>query len=262
MRLLIYLFLALFLFASCKKENPEDINFTNTLENNILIEMFESLDSLERNFYLRCKTAETFPCYNYTIKTNSSKSVNSISIRFEEIIKYDMCATAIGPARHTINLGQLSNGIYDLNITVGQLKTLGKLIVTSTNYEVKLNNPKQVEFTTTILNRVPKNTIWGLIGYHEEETDTLIQDFMASLIQIGAIQQPFKPGNYNYFTIDETGQMETPANHGYWFAKPFILRYFGSTQDLKDVLLKYKPYYINTILIRVNTDKGEEFINN
>ena len=135
-------FLLIFIgsFSACRKDIDSKIN--------IRIEKM-----IEDTLLFYCHTEEIYPCSNYSIKYEYKQTSNNIYIIFKEIIKWDACATAFGPARACINLGVLENGTYNLYIQNGNIKHKGELTVSSDSYKINFRNNNKIKFINKYLNK-------------------------------------------------------------------------------------------------------------
>jgi len=228
------------------------------MDSEITIAMSES--SL-RTLQLYLSTTKIYPCCNYPIDLSWKKSSNTIDISVKGVIETDICLTALGPATATIDLGALSNGTYLLNFHIGNLKRSGELIVSSDSYKMNLVDNPNFRFTNTPLNKVPENTIWGIVGYHEQGSTPLAQLFLNDLMNLGAEKKKYNTGYYTEFEIDENGEYaDTGVLWGYWFHKLFIFHYSGNIADVDSLVEQYARNYNEKLSIIVNTDKGERFL--
>ncbi len=255
MKRLTYLIILLFVILwGCKKDYSMD-----TIDSDIEIKMWETMDSTKRTLQFNCATEKVYNCSNFGISKTVRKTSDNIDIDFNGILLYDMCLTALGPARTTLDLGTLSNGTYDLNIDVERKKSDGQLIVTSDYYAIELNNQRQIKINNNPLYRIPTNTIWGTVGYHASSNMALVQTFIDSLQFLGATAQVYQSGDYGYFEINSGGQILPPQNHGYYFIIPFIYNYAGNSSDLKGLIKYYGASYGDSLSISLHTTKGEIF---
>ena len=269
MKIQILLFISIlttFLISNDCKDNPK-ITQTNSQEktdgtkilsinSEIKIDMIESLDSSKRVLKLICLTSQCYSCCNYYINNTCNISTENIDINFNNILVPTICLTQPGPAKATIRVGTLSVGTYNLGIKVGNNKISGKLIVTADAYKIMLDKSNDVKVISSILLRVPQNTIWGGIGYHIKQSDSLAQSFIDSLKYYGAIFQKLQVGNYGHFVIDSTGQI-IDKNHGYYFHKPFILKYPNSISILKGLVNNYGAKYNSILNIMLYSSQGD-----
>jgi len=242
--------------------NGEQIYCNNAvaIDTEINIRMVEVFDKSPRTLQMSFSTKKIYPCCNYPIDLSWQKTSNSIEISFKSVIETDFCLTALGPATANIDLGTLSNGTYQLILQNGEVRYSGKLVVTSENYTVNFIANPAFNFTNSLLNKIPEHTIWGLVGYHKEETLPLVQSFFTALMELGATKKSFTPGYYTAFEIDKNGEIVLTGNHGYWFAEAFIFHYSGNSSDLDEFLRQWSYKYNKLMSIRIITDKGEQFL--
>jgi len=245
-------------FSSCNKQEQRNISL---IDSEINLRMVETFDVSPRTLQFHCSTTKTYPCCNYPIYAVNRQTSNIIDISFEGVIETDICATALGPATAIIDLGTLSNGTYRLNLQNGKYKRTGEIIVSSDSYKVNFSSNSAFCFTNTPLNKIPEHTIWGLIGWHEQRTSSLVQSFLTALLDLGAKKKPYLPGHYTEFVIDNNGDITYPgALWGYWFDQLFIFHYSGNITDVEQLIKQYAQDHGEDISITLNTDKGERFL--
>jgi hypothetical protein len=247
----IYLLLLL-CGLSCEKstteENHQDEN------DDIRISIVETIDGTQRTLQLLCSTREEYPCANYGISTTYHQTAGKIDLSFGDIVKPGGCLTAIGPATSNVDLGVLANGTYELNINSSK----GKLVVSDESYSITFSGKEKFEIVNPQLMRIPSNTIWGTIGYHDKATAVIVQAIVESLQGLGAVRQQYKQGFYGEFDIDSSGQIVQPGeDSGYYFAHSFIFHYSGDMVALEKVVKYYGSAYGETFLyLDIHTDKG------
>ena len=240
--------------AICYHETGFDV------DSMINIRVMATIEGASRNLQFYCSTAKIYPCCNYPILVEKTQSLNNIDIAFNGVLETEFCLTAIGPATAIVNLGELSNGTYNLNLFNGDRKCTGELIVTSDSYEVNFAEDGTFLFTNTPLNKTPEHTIWGMIGYHELGTLPLVQSFLAELMDLGAEKKSYNPGYYQEFRIDKNGDIITPDMHGYWFAQSFIFNYSGNIADVEQLVKQYARDHGAEMSIRVYSDTGDSIL--
>ena len=235
--------------------------YISEIDSDIIVGMHERLDSSGRTFRLFFRTERQYSSGSNPIKYCVSKNNNQIVINLDFVLEIGMTCD-IGPARCMTDFGKLENGTYNFEINIAGKKNIGTLTVTSKNYKLSFANSNQLEIIDTVLNRVPDNTIWGLVGYHKESTITIVNDFLKSLEEAGTVKHNFDAGNYNYFQIDNNGNMLTPEYHGYWFAIPFAYHFPNNNLSaIEEVVKYYALNYGNSHLhIALYTTTGEQFL--
>ena len=226
----------------------------------IEIKMFENIDSVPRVLQLRCETKEIFRCCNWPIRNTASVSDDDIDIRFEDIFIPDICLTAFGPATAQIDLGSLSEGTYNLNLSAPGSHNGGKLIVNDDYYKLNFPHTNKFVFPYDQLNRIPEHTIWGHVGYHSEDTEPLVESFIDDLRDKGAEPGDYLTGEYGYFRILNTGEIETSEHHGYHLIKPFIFDYQEDMSSVEELVKYYGQNHGDDLNISVFTCSGESFL--
>ena len=98
-----------FTFLGCNSNDDDVINDSDyakyMIENSIDTEinfMAEEIYTINETqkpvLKLKLITSKIFPCINYGLSTTKFINGNELIVRFEEIIKPELCFTAIGPA--------------------------------------------------------------------------------------------------------------------------------------------------------------------
>ena len=225
------------------------------VDSEISIQILEKLPS--RNLLLHFSTAKIYGVCDNVIDLSWHHTPSGIDILFKGVIECGML-TAIGPATATINLGELNPGAYPLVLRNGEEKFTGELLVFSDKYSISLGSFTAFNVINSPLNRIPDSTIWGIVGYHNEETAPLVKSFFSELMELGATKKSFNPGNYNRFEIDENGNIIN-YNAGYHFNQAFIFYYAEDSSELDSFLKQWLNLYGELMRARIYTDKGEMF---
>ena len=267
-------------FSSCNRTADYEIS---DIDSRINIEMMEILDVSTRRLELHCSTARTYPQTCYGIAYELKQSSNNIDIKYKHIVFNKRCwGDQVGVADCIINLGMLSPGTYRLNLSIrDDIKYQGELIVTPDDFQINNIENSEFSFTNNPLGKIPKNTLWGKIGYNYTEGLESIHSFITALVGLGAIEQKFVMGNYGEFEIGENGQIVQPVNYsdleyingilfdkngntilpinvnntGLAFAQSFIFYFSGNFTDAEQLAKDYVDY----LSIRLFSDKGERY---
>ncbi len=237
-------------FAACDDNSEKNLALADS---RIHLRMVEDFTLSPRTFQLHCVTEKIYPCVNFPIVARSRQSSKSIDISFEGVIETDICLTAIGPATTTIDLGALSEGAYALNLRNGGVTQTGTLVVEAGSYTVVFDESDSFAFADKRLNRIPEQTIWGYVGYDQQE------EFLTLLKGLGAEEKNFSPGDYREFQIDENGkriQSSGPERNHY-----FVFRYAGDPAAIDAMMRRYAEKYRGQyVYTAVYTDRGEQFL--
>jgi hypothetical protein len=257
-RLLIFCTLTLLL--SCEYNDTGLTN--NPIDSKIFIETRELLDINFRSLTFHCKTEKIYPCVNFPILTDKGINDNSFQITFTGIGETTICFTALGPASTVVDLRSVKSGEYPIEFNNAKLKNRGMLKVNDNEIQLVFSQQTGIEIVRPITKRVPQNTYWGTIGYHQSSSINLVNEFLQKLTNKGAKFNKQTPGHYFYYEIDENGDIVTDMqNSGYYFVKAFIFQFDGDESELKNFIrIDGKPYKAD-LSINVETFKGEQ-VNN
>jgi hypothetical protein len=255
----IFIFCTLAVLLSCEDNNDAALR-NNPIDSKIVIETVELLGIDSRSLTLRCETEKIYPCINFRILTEEKVSSSPFKITFTEVEEELLCLTAIGPATTVVDLSEIANGEYPIELNNGNLKNKGILKVSDTEIKLILNTQRGIKIVKSATRRVPHNTYWGTIGYHEADSKTLVDAFLQKFIDKGATFSKQVPGHYFYYEIDKNGTI-VQATDGYYFGKTFIFQYDGDITELKDLIRIDGKNYSDHFLIRLETFKGEHVDN-
>jgi hypothetical protein len=248
----IFLVLPLLFSAGCVND-PDTVR--EEINSPVNIRMMEKIPG--RTFSLLCATEEEYHCMNYSLNRYVQTAGRTISVLFTDVSLSGFCLTALGPATAEINLGKLSPGEYSLQFTIKNTFFETALTVTEHSYFINDQSAEWIKIKTPGLNKIPANTVWGYIGYNEDSLKATADLFIDSLKSIGAVEGNFNEGYYHYFSVDSAGNIIPPLNLGHRNLMPFLFRYSGSEEELKNVV---KHFGLTTPLwINLNDDKGNEF---
>lgn len=257
-RLLIFTTLTFLL--SCEYNDSGLTN--NPIDSKIFIETRELLDKNSRSLTFNCKTEKNYPCINFPILTDKGINENSFQITFTGVGETTICFTALGPASTVVDLKTVKSGDYPIEFNNANLKNTGILRVNDNEIQLVFGQQNGIEIVRPTTKRVPQNTYWGTIGYHQSSSINLVNEFIQKLTNKGAKFNKQIPGHYFYYEIDQNGDIITNTeNSGYYFVKAFIFQFDGDESELKDVIkIDGKAYKVD-LSINVETFKGER-VNN
>lgn len=257
-RLLTFCFLPFLI--SCQN-NDLDLK-SNPIDSKIIIEAREVLEANSRRLTLFSKTERIYPCENYPLLAKKEVEGNSLKITFTSVLETDFCFTALGPATSVIDLDEISNGEYEIEINNANLKNKGILKITDLDISILFNQKNGIEFVRQNIKRVSENTYWGSIGYHQSSTSALVEEFIQKFEEAGAKFNKQLPGHYSYYEIDNSGEIvSTVENSGYYFLKNFIFEFEGDESNLKEIVQIEGKNHKEIFHLRLETYKGEMFYN-
>jgi len=104
----------IFIFLSCDNSDYENLE---PIEGNIIFniqEGYRNLESIsEPDIMLSMATEKIYPCFNWSVISETTIQGNKISINILGIYVPEMCLTALGPAESVLFL-DISEGEYSL----------------------------------------------------------------------------------------------------------------------------------------------------
>ena len=229
------------------------------VDSRIEIGLVEDLNAGGRTLSLNCSTEKIYGCYNFLILNEAQVSGSTVTLFFTGIYKPQICLRALGPARAVIHLGTLPDGTYLLSAAANGQALRTDLTVSDTAYRIGSGGAPWVVFPHPELLRVPEGTIWGYAGYHAAGSAHIVQSFLDSLQSLGARAHRYATGDYGYFTIDSTGAIEPPLNHGYYFIRPFIFHFPFPMSPVRDLVFSFGKNFGDSLNIGVYGSHGEVF---
>ena len=243
-------------------------DMARNVDSKITVTMMESSSQALQLYF---STTKQYPCCNYPIDLSLKQSSSIIDITFKGVIETGGCATAIGPATASINMGVLNNGTYQLNFYSEDVKQSGELIVSSDGYIINCADNFLVRFTNIPLRKIPENSIWIAINYNEENA---LSSFLKDLMNLKVTEKSYPLGCYSFentgyqglysgFKVEKKGNITfypDITNHGVMMGRlltrSFVFQYSESTTDIEQLIKQYKEQ----IEVRAYTDRGEQFL--
>lgn len=231
------------------------------INSEIVVEFQEILNKGPRTIKVFAMTDTVYSCFNNRIDIRTETDDDAFKITYTGISFPAICADAFGPARAVVDLGPLLNGQYWLELNHGGRKNKGLLIITETDIDLLFAQLDGIQLLRTNLKRVPPQTYWGRIGYHEETSIALVDDFLKRLEDSGASFGKQVPGDYGYYQIDGEGEIKDPENHGKRFIRSVIFQYDGNATELKELIRSGGGLDISELSVLITSFEGE-VINN
>ncbi|NOQ76073.1 MAG: hypothetical protein GQ574_28965 [Crocinitomix sp.] len=239
---------------SCQKAKTLEL-----ITSDVRVYLYAILSPTGQTFQIQLATEDIYGCSNYTISNDFSITDNQIDLNIKGIIIPGHCLTSLGPAIDIIDIEPMAPGNYPFNITINNHLNEGELIVSPNSYAFNFLDTTGIQFPVKVVNLIPENTIWGNISYNLEDSESIANDFIDSLLSIGCEEQLYPSGNYNYFQIKPDGQI---ANYEYSIAnyhQRYIYHFTGSSASLESLVQQYETTYPGLINISLITFKGEYF---
>lgn len=246
--------------SACDISDPEITE--GYIDSAIELQIKEHLSPEKRELFLYAKTEKIYPCINFFLIYDKYLLENALSIVFRKVDISNLCFTATGPATARIPL-DLNDGVHNFSFNVHNSEIFGTLKIDGES--IKFDIPWQDDFKIPqpVLMRVPDNTYWGEIRKLDSASEKRFDEYFSKMKAVGAEFRKFKPGNYNYFQIDENGNIvqNNDSVIPYYSNKSnFIFSYPGEYNELinyfDSIGTKFTDHHI-----KLNTFRGEYFSN-
>ena len=187
---------------SCGVSSLDDPIVIADLENEFVIDLWETLSPGQRNLTFRIRSVATESCSNYSIDSPHYINGNKINISIKDIVAPTACEPGIAPAGTVVDLGQVAPGIYGLRVDLkSTVVNEGQLLVNDNSYSAQLFTENGIQFDHARLLRVPDQALWGYIDYSASNDSAVAQEFIAEIKTI-ATDFPLTEGYYGHFAIE------------------------------------------------------------
>lgn len=233
-----WLALLLISFMGCSPEDI-DVNFIESKVNFMVVEVFEPTNEVQNHVLkLKLLTENDFPCINYTLRTSQSVIKNELIIEFKEIIKPQLCFTAIGPATSQIDLPENINQLTFIN---GERTNKYAINISK---EKIIVDPIKSNFTNSLYNntfRIPVNSFAFVCGTNTD--NTYIHDELLDIIG--------KEKGFREFEFKGEGRIPYPeGSDGNWVNFPSKFFLYSDLKAYENLETTLREYIIK------NTDKN------
>ncbi|MCF8366968.1 MAG: hypothetical protein K9H16_14360 [Bacteroidales bacterium] len=231
-------------FSSCKKDEIETVPL-ETVNGDIL----EYVNYGKKVFLFNFNTdLLTYPI-TYLIRSELSVEGNQIKIKLIDIQKdgHDDLNVSKGAASCSIDLGELANGQYEVQITVSQTTSTGTLSISDSLVTIDFPSTQDLTINHDTLNRIPFGTVWGYVGYNNTSNQGLASGFISGLNALGAEPSELAPGYYGYFSISDSMEMIQPIDENFTYFKEYLRDYQGEAAALNEHINYYNTEYYNKV---------------
>ncbi len=153
-------------FSSCDILDS-DGSLISPLDSKVNFKVIESFDNYESvsipQIFIELQTEKIYGCYNYRIKTDYKVNDRSIEVDIIGIDKSRSCATALGPAKDRIKLGQLT-GVYGIKMSYNNFDDKYNLLISDSLIILDGRETSNTKPLIHFVYRYPKNSFAYLCG--------------------------------------------------------------------------------------------------
>ena len=202
----VFLFAGLCLF-SCSKSTDDNPNISFSLENELLIVLWEDLTPAQREFALRFSTIEDQDCEDTGMAYSYKQENKIITLSINDLLPPDDCIDHPEPAQTVISLGELLPDVYNIQINLKEeIINKGKLSIYTDRYEISMETLHGIDFKNKSLFRIPDHTYWGYVSYNAS-TVNHAERFIDDLAVISD-NRSYSQGDYGHFIINQQNAIE------------------------------------------------------
>lgn len=214
-----------------------DFDSVTPLDSKVEFKVVESYDYYETiappQIFIEMITEKIYPCSNYGITTDHTIGNKSIDIEIIGIYKPGVCLTALGPARASIKLGEIS-GVYEIMIHGKGFTDEYNLLISDSLIILDGNETPNTKHSTDFMYRYPKNSFAYLCGTTISHT-MICQDFIDTLKSVINISE---------FHFSDIAEIPYPtSSQGYYYNADARFFYYESGDDfekISDVMKTFK----------------------
>jgi len=250
--------MSLFL-AACSVDEDENPKVIADIEDDYFIVLWEDLGLPARSLQFQVETVDEQACENTFIDYAYRRSTSALNLSLNGILEPhpSECNESPTTIQETIDLGFLSEGVYDIQINVkNAVINNGLLTVRNDRYQLEMYTDDGFQLQQTELRRVPENTFWGYVAYRDTDASPLATDFL-NKVEEAAAPLSLKVGYYGHFDVQDDKSLvlaDVPSNK---YIKTFAYA-FDSNQDAVETLLdEYRTMYDEQLELKIYTDTGE-----
>ncbi len=230
-----------FSLAACQKD--EDMH---DLSGPVMLELREYAPEGERKFGLYAETKEEYPCLNFLIDYDLTHTSEGRHLHFLGVKAPTVCLTALGPAKSFVDLGEMDDGLHQLQFMLNEEYSEVNLLVSEEVIEVNMvsAHPGSLMFSEREMYRLDDNYAWGYIHAKSTKPDKEMGVFFQDLWELGATEESLDPGNYGFFRITKDAWYFFEHMQQYQPQNPFVFQFDEQFDQLCTLADDYSAYFV------------------
>jgi len=198
---------AALIMSSCSKD-PEFIIAGIELGDEFEITLHEDWNSTNTELFFKIRSSKVYNCDNLSLKSSLVKTLdNKLIINLQEVTANNEECNGQEQAQGFVNLGELENGAYQIEIALlGQLKSEGSLVISNSQYVLSLEENAGIKALNPEVKRTPAQTMFGYIVAKEAADQEVISNEFIDIME--AMGAPFEnAGIYGRFEVQSNGNI-------------------------------------------------------
>ncbi len=253
---IIFLIFFICFIQNCKKGEDTPV-FNIEIDDEFFIDMREELKPNQRSLSFWVQTIEKKDCQNTSLDYSFHRNGNTFIVSLNDLVEPEDCIQDSTYIEGIIPTAEFSEGTYFLQINLKEdIINKGRLSVSPEHYELSLDSHDGISLRHPKLYRLPSNSAWGYVAYHNSNDSELADELMAELSNL-AEPAAFSPGYYGFFELDADQQIELQSLVEQAFHTNFLLQFDEDKTELANLINSYRQQYPAQLEIHVFTAEGE-----
>lgn len=260
----LFLIFCVFLAVVSCKLTGDELQVITDVEDTFSINLLEELTTTPRSFVLQLKSLQKQDCGNYLINHDLNKQVDGqFTLAIKDLIlpTNAECNNEAAFIAKDINIGALPMGTHEVQINLRDaIVNEGIISVTEKGYELILDSHIGLEFLNWELMRIPEQSIWGYVGFHDRPSSNENPENTRLFIEgLNGHANKIKPetGYYGKFISDESNELTLLENVEAIVHEPFLFSHFDNLNDIKKYAEDFRDAVDNpNFEIKIFTSEG------
>jgi hypothetical protein len=205
---------------------------------------------------------------SYEMKFNTKIDENKIEIFLSDLINEGKCPKfptihgidSMCQPKGTIYIPEsiLNKGTYDILFITHNFSILSQLIVDDEIITLNVPDNQYLDPYVHKVYPIPKDILWGSIGYNGIENEKFASKFIDDLISIGLQRTTLPDYPYEYFRVDSTGNPCDEYHPPDRYYKALFFKMNNNFTDIYKLAEQYHKQANEEISISVFTGNGEQ----
>ncbi len=250
--------IVVFALVGCKLESLQDPIIVTNIEKEFYINLWEELYPNSRNLRIDLQSIKNQDCLNYSIDYKWNAASNQFDLAINDIVSPMDCLPGLGPANAIIDVGDLENQFFKMNIGLGEtVVNEGQLLVNSESYTLQMDTEEGIIIPEKVLRRVPNNSVWGFVAYQNSQDLPIASDLLGQLNTFGN-PLTLTEGKYGYFSFLDSKLLVSgaPATGQ---VSSFIIEYEGEQKAIQEVVDNFRASHAGSVTLKVFTSSGDTY---
>lgn len=222
------------ILGACSLEDASDPSPKIGISDDVVLLINQNLSPEGSRLVFTFKSSNTDLCEGASFRHKLVESTGEKLIHLIDFQHPNPCTGHMSPAIKELPLQSVA-GLYALDIDLGDvIHNEGALLIDSTHFEINMVTRHGLKISNTVLNKIPKYTIWGYVHHPNKVSNAL--DIINENLSGDLSQNSLLPGYYGQFTINEEFGITLPEVENLPGAKAFMYTFSEDPSQLQEVV--------------------------